>query len=151
MNDEDFVNLDWRDALAIVNGTEDAAERERLRSLYALRRQMLVNGSGSEFAPKLVATTGSASSDASMSRSDSGMLYYGRGIFLIGGGLLVLAVIIRFSVDPEGLPALLGSALVLYVSTALLSLGAFMWMLGALEQRLIEIRMLLSGSAEDEG
>lgn len=150
MTDEEFVALEPPAALAAVNQIATETERTRLRQLYARTRGMLVDGTGSRgaraFDPASMRLARAALAPASRFAVDaSGMLGGGRILFALGCLLVVVGVLSALGArqNLNGIGDFLGAGLELYGGSSLLGIGAFMWMLGALEQRLIEIRGLL--------
>ncbi|HLY77871.1 MAG TPA: hypothetical protein VKQ70_00740 [Caulobacteraceae bacterium] len=157
MNDEDFARLEPPQATAALAQIANPEERRRLSHLYARTRGMLVDGTGASPRPfdpaRLAAAQAAIAADAAVARKQaaydsvpgSGMLTGGRLLFLVGLAVGVIAFIYlrRPTQTLDDLAADGYALVVLYASASAVGFGAFMWMLGAIEQRLLEIREVM--------
>jgi hypothetical protein len=132
MTDEEFLALDRVGVRAALADIKDEGERRRLAVLYVRAHPSTLPGQAAR----------------GVSPPMSGMLEWGRVLFWVGVIGVVISIVVWANRDANvaGLGDLLFAGAGLYIASALMGLGGFMWMLGAIEQRLIEIRGLLQNN-----
>jgi hypothetical protein len=150
MTDAEFISLSAVRANKALQSISDPREIARLQDLILAKEQWNRRPHGRKPKAFCWGLSGSPvlwSANSQLSESHpSRMLFWGRIVFSIGLMGSVGSWFWMTNSDDLFMKVRLLTAI--YLFGAVISLGAFMWMLGAIEERLIEVRTALAASGK---